>query len=215
MDAESLISSRRALHGVAELLLAGPQYRASGTIRLRIEPGGFGTVADPPVLVDGDHLVCGGLRVALDGPSYAEIGARAGLDAGAPAGLYHDGSGVEPDDPVRVDPEAAALLASVFAAGDTALRALDPAQTPVLWPEHFDVGIVLDLVNYGVSPGDGFLAEPYAYVGPHDFDVSAGRYRAGFWNAPFGAAVPVRDLPGDTLRRFFADGRTLVRGHLL
>ena len=39
-------------------------------------------------------------------------------------------------------------------------------QTPVLWPEHFDVGITLDKVNYGVSPGDDDIPEPYAYVGP-------------------------------------------------
>ena len=209
MDPENQTATRRALHGVAELLLAGPQFRASGTIRLRIEPGGFGTVADPTVLVDGDHLVRGGLRLALDGASYAEIGARAGLDAGAPAGLYHDGSGAVPDDPVRVDPDAAAHLASCLAAGDAALRALDPAQTPVLWPEHFDVGIVLDGVNYGVSAGDSLIAEPYAYVGPHDFDASLPWYQPPFWNAPFGAAVPVRELPDALLGQFFAHGRTV------
>ena len=210
MDAETLIATRRALHGVAELLLAGPQYRASGTIRLRVEPGGFGTVADPPVLVDGDHLVRGGLRLALAGATYADIGARAGLDAGAPVGLYHDGSGAAPDDPVHLDPEAAAYLASCFAAGDTALRELDPAQTPVLWPEHFDLGIVLDSVNFGVSAGDSFIAEPYAYVGPHDYDASLPWYQPPFWNAPFGAAVPVRELPGAVLGRFFAHGRTAI-----
>ena len=37
--------TRRSLHGVAELLLAGPQHRAHGTIRLRVTPGGFGGVA--------------------------------------------------------------------------------------------------------------------------------------------------------------------------
>jgi hypothetical protein len=200
------------LHGVAELLLAGPQYRASGTIRLRVEPGGFGTVADPRALVDGDHLVRGGHRLPLTGASYAEIAARAGLDAGGPAGLYHDGSGALPDDPVHVDPAAARHLASCFAAGDAALRELDPAQTPVLWPEHFDVGVVLDAVNYGVSAGDGFMAQPYAYVGPHDFDASADRYQGDFWNAPFGAARPVRDLPGGALGRFFDEGRLLARG---
>jgi hypothetical protein len=28
----------------------------------------------------------------------------------------------------------------------------------VLWPEHFDVGITVDEVNYGVSPGDSSSA---------------------------------------------------------
>lgn len=34
-----LRTARRSLHGVAELVLAGPQYRRSGTIRLRVSPG--------------------------------------------------------------------------------------------------------------------------------------------------------------------------------
>ncbi len=211
MDADILAGTRRALHGVAELLLAGPQYRASRTIRLRVTPGGFGTVADPAACVDGDQFVHNGQSVPLRGASYADIGARAGLDVGGPAGVYHDGSGAAPDDAVHVDRAASAYLAACFAAGDAALRTLDPDQAPVLWPEHFDVGIVLGAVNYGVSPGDSFLDEPYAYVGPHDFDDSAQRYRSGFWNAPFGAARPVRDLPGDKLRRFFTDGRLLLR----
>ena len=42
-----MTATRRALHGVAEYLLAGPQYRASGTIRLRVSDGGFATVAEP------------------------------------------------------------------------------------------------------------------------------------------------------------------------
>jgi hypothetical protein len=207
MDIDLLVGTRRALHGVAELLLAGPQYRASGTIRLRVEPGGFGTVTDPAVRVDGDRLVHGGHSLPLAGASYADLGGRAGLDTGAPAGLYHDGSGAAPDDPVHVDPAAAAHLAACFAAGDEALRILDPGQLPVLWPEHFDLGIVLEAVNYGVSAGDSHIAEPYAYVGPHDFDAGADRYRSEFWNAPFGAARALRELPGEALGGFFLEGR--------
>jgi hypothetical protein len=37
----TLVLTRQSLHGVAELVLAGPQYRQSGTIRLRAVPGGF------------------------------------------------------------------------------------------------------------------------------------------------------------------------------
>ena len=40
------------------------------------------------------------------------------------------------------------------------------AGQPVLWPEHFDLAIDVDEVNYGVSPGDGYHGAPYAYVGP-------------------------------------------------
>jgi hypothetical protein len=105
-----------------------------------------------------------------------------------------------------VDPDAASELFSAFRRGDAALRRLAPHATPVLWPEHFDVGIQLDEVNYGVSPGDHYVAEPYAYVGPW-------APRTGeFWNAPFGAARPMRALPGELLDAFFAEGRALAAG---
>jgi len=207
MDIEVYTGTRRALHGVAELLLAGPQWRASRSIELRVLPGGFGTVSDPDVRVDGAELVHNGQRLALSGTSYARLGTAAGLDVGNLADVYPDGSGAAPGDPVRVASSAAEYLARCLAAGDAALRALDPAATPVLWPEHFDVGIVLDAVNYGVSPGDADFGEPYAYVGPHDFRTAGGRYRDGFWNAAFGAARPVRELAGDALGRFFEEGR--------
>jgi hypothetical protein len=202
---ENLGTTRHSLHGLAELLLAGPQYRRSGTIRLRATPGGFGTVAEPPLRVDTTALVSGERRIPLAGMTYAQLAAAAGVDAGAPAGLYHDGSGAAPDDAVSVDEAAAAQIADSFAAADRALRALAPDQVPVLWPEHFDIGITIDEVNYGVSPGDGFCAEPYAYVGPH-------RPRVGpFWDAPFGAARPLRELPGDALTAYFAEGRDHAR----
>ena len=67
-------------------------------------------------------------------------------------------------EPLGVDPEAAAALADWYAFGDQILRAL--GGEPILWPEHFDLAIELDEVNYGFSPGDEAHAEPYAYVGP-------------------------------------------------
>ena len=39
---EVYLDTRRQLRGVAESLIAGPQYRASGTIRLAVRPDGFG-----------------------------------------------------------------------------------------------------------------------------------------------------------------------------
>jgi hypothetical protein len=63
-----------------------------------------------------------------------------------------------------VDPEGAARLADWYALGDAILREL--GGEPILWPEHFDIAIELDEVNYGFSPGDEHHPEPYAYVGP-------------------------------------------------
>jgi hypothetical protein len=76
---------------------------------------------------------------------------------------------------------------------------------PVLWPEHFDVGISLDGVDYGVSPGDDAYPEPYAYVGPRTPQTG------DFWNAPFGAARPLAELSDvAAVTEFFATGRNLA-----
>jgi len=201
-DPTILAATRRYLHGVAELILAGPQYRRSGTIRLRVLPGGFGAIKEPDLRAMGDHLVVGDQRLPMTATTCAALGAAAGVEVGPPEGLYHDGSGVQPDEPIEVDAGAAGYLAGCFSLGDAALRQLAPGEQPVLWPEHFDLGITLDEVNYGISPGDGYLNEPYAYVGPW-------KPRSGeFWNAPFGAARPLRDFPdAGALGAFFAEGR--------
>jgi len=71
----------------------------------------------------------------------------------------------------------------------------------VLWPEHFDLAITVDEVNYGVSPGDAAHPQPYAYVGP--WTPRTGE----FWNAPFGALRPHTDIPtADALAAWFAEG---------
>ncbi|MGW5723593.1 hypothetical protein ACWEVP_46010 [Amycolatopsis sp. NPDC003865] len=197
--------TRRSLHGVAELLLAGPQHRATGRIDLAVTDGGFATAAEPAVRLDGDELVAGTTRVRLAGRTYAEAAAEAGLEAGEPAGVYSGGPGVRPDETIVFAADALKPLLQAFADGDRALRDFAPGSVPILWPEHFDVAIALDEVNYGVSPGDGHLGEPYAYVGP--FTPRHGE----FWNAPFGAARPVAGLGGAAaIAAFFAEGRALT-----
>lgn len=194
------------MHGVAELVLAGPQYRRSGTIKLRAVPGGFATIQQPDLAVRGNLLVAGDQQIGvLSGLSYAELAAAADVEAAAPKGLYATGSGVQPDDPILADPELAQVIARAFGHGDAALRLLDPAAVPVLWPEHFDIGITIDEVNYGISPGDGHLPEPYAYIGPWT-------PREGpFWNVSFGAARPLTELPdAEAIHRFFAAGQRLT-----
>ncbi len=191
---------------MAELILAGPQYRRSGTIRLRITPGGFATSREPEIRVEGGHLVTEDERIAIAGRTCRELAQRAGVDVGAPEGLYAEGSGVSADETLTLDPTAAAHVAACFAIGDAALRRLGGTEAPVLWPEHFDLSVSIDEINYGVSPGDAYLDEPYAYVGPWQ------PRRGQFWNAPFGAARAMRELAGvDTLVAFFSEGRALAR----
>lgn len=205
MEGHLIAATRRALHGVAELVIAGPQHRANGTIRMRILPGGFGAVATP-LRVDGAELVWDSGRAPLSG-SCRDLAAAAGVDAGVPAGIYDDTSGVDPDEPLTVDVAAALLLEDWLERGDAALRAFAPEAEPVLWPEHFDLAITLDEVNYGISPGDAAHPVPYAYVGPWT-------PREGpFWNAPFGALRRIDQLrDADSVAAFLSTGRSLARG---
>lgn len=206
-----LEDTRRALHAIAELVLAGPQYRESGEIALRVTEGGFETRFPPGLRVSGLTVVSSARgAVEIDGRSCRQLGAALGVEVGVPAGLYHDGSGVGVDDPLTVGASEAAEIVGCFTIGDAALRRFAPDEEPILWPEHFDVGISVAEVNYGVSPGDRFLAEPYAYVGPWQR-----RQDGAFWNAPFGAARPVRGLATvDAVVAFFATGRDrVVRQH--
>ncbi|MEV6627137.1 hypothetical protein AB0M83_30830 [Amycolatopsis sp. NPDC051106] len=82
--------TRRSLHGVAELLLAGPQHRATGRIELEVVAGGFATVASPALRVEGDALRTDSARLPLAGRTYAEVAAepesrRASPPASTPA----------------------------------------------------------------------------------------------------------------------------------
>lgn len=200
-----LATTRRALHAVAELVLAGPQYRRHGDIRLRVLPGGFATVSDLDVRVLGADVAAGEQRVPIDGNSAAGLAAALGLQATSLEDVYHEGSGVGVEEILAADPDHARYLARCFAAGDEALALLAPPAERVLWPEHFDVGITVDQVNYGVSPGDRYSAEPYAYVGP--WQVPSGE----FWNAPFGASRPIGPQPDvEAIAQFFASGRRAV-----
>jgi hypothetical protein len=202
MADDGLERTRQALHAVAELVLAGPQYRTSGTIKLRVDDDGFATIAAPAVRVVGTSLVCADLRIPMSGETPRSLGAVIGVDVGGPAGLYGDGSGASVDDRLVLDPAAAAEITAAYALGVAAFGSIAPDIEPVLWPEHFDLGIRIEDINYGISPGDAYLTEPYAYVGVDP--VPDGE----FWNAPFGAARPVRAFAGaDELCAFLVEAR--------
>jgi hypothetical protein len=199
VDEQVLSATRRSLHAVAEQLLAGPQHRTQGTIRLRVTSGGFGQVAGP-WRVEGGELVGPDVRVPLTG-TVAEVGEAAGVEPGAPSN-YSDHADLADGAQLAVNPDAAAALADWFARGDAGLRAFAPDEEPVLWPEHFDLGIALDEVNYGISPGDGGHAGPYAYVGPWT------KREGPFWNADFGSVCDADQLPdAEAVAAYFGAGR--------
>lgn len=205
-DEQASTRSLRTLHGLAELLLAGPQFEKSGTIRLRVAQGGFATVNAPDLRVEGGDLVVGELRLAVHGQTYAALADAAGLRATPLDEVYSGGPGIRAEEVCALDDEATGLIHDAFRIGDQALRSFAPGAEPTLWPEHFDVAITTDGVNYGVSPGDGYLPEPYAYVGPHQ------QREGAFWNAPFGASRTLRELGGaQAVEAFFREGRVQAR----
>lgn len=211
----ALAGTRQSWHRVAEHVLAAGQFAASGTIRLRPSPGGFATTAG----VDGRQLAVVGLTLVVsDGDTHrtapfrtvGELAAFAGVQPGL-TGSYTPATSPDPDAPLAGDAAAAEALAEWFALGDTALRRFATGagrpQAPVLWPEHLDLGVTVDDVNYGFSPGDDAIGEPYLYVMPH-----AGRPSGHhFWNAPFGAALTAdRVRTDDDAVAFCTKGRALT-----
>lgn len=198
---DQLARTRTALHAVAEVLVAGPQYAVHGDIRLTVLPDGFAGWVAGGAAVAGTDLVTPTGRIPIAG-RLADLASAAGIDPRRLTDVYSGGPDVDLHEQLEVDPVAAARILGALTAGDRALRELDATQRPVLWPEHFDVGITVDRVNYGVSPGDGLIAVPYAYVGP--WEVPAGE----FWNQPFGAAreLPVPADPA-AIVEFFRAGR--------
>jgi hypothetical protein len=215
-------TTRRALHSVAEHVLAKARYLAVGRIGLAAAPGGFAT---PPfdgrvVRVDGTDLVVdddsGERRVPLT--TLRAAGEQVGVTPGMLPDVYRPATPLVPDAPLEVEPDAAAILAGWLALGDEALARFttelrrDNGEQPsdrTLWPEHFDLAISSSEVSFGVSPGDEAITEPYAYVGPWAKPLPGD---AAFWNEPFGAAVRRRDIGTvDALVDFFRAGRVASR----
>jgi len=202
--------TRDSLHAVAEQVLAAARYRAEKRIGLVPTPGGFGT----PPYGDGEVARVDGLEVVHEGggtvrrspiTTLAAAGECVGVPVGAPAEVYPPATQVPADAPLAIDADAAAALAAWIALGGALLERLrqahlaQDASTVQLWPEHFDIGCTIGdagagkRANYGASPGDETIAEPYLYVGPWDDARKTGLLAA----YPFGAALTYRELEAD------------------
>jgi len=204
-DRYLLVTTRSRLHGIAEGLLAGPQRRAGGGLALRITPGGFATTGEPALRLEGTDLVVGERRRVAVAATFEVLADSIGVEFGAPTGEYPDGSNESPADDAALDPASARLIEDWFLLADAALRVMASEVTPILWPEHFDVAILLDDTSYGASPGDAFHATPYAYVS------SAEHGGSEFWNAPFGAVRDHTELATiDDLVTFWRTGQALL-----
>lgn len=171
--------TRHTLHRIANHVLARAEHAANAHVGLRATPGGFSTTtirADRErIRVSGEALVRESVTpsgtwtrsIAIDGSTLGELAAFADVDPGAEFSAGHDTPPVgDIDEP--------------FEHFDAALdMAFDP-ETPAD-----------GRVNMGGSPGDGFHAAPYLYVGPWTPDRPGD---PGFWNAPFGAVVGYHDV---------------------
>lgn len=209
----SLAATREGLHRVAEHVLAAAQYAETGHIGLRVVDGGFETM----------HVLHGSRQLRVEAARLVVIDAHgsratrlttvgavagfAGITPGMPATVYPPATPCIPDEPLHIHEEDARALAEWYRLADTALRqfsteAMTPRE-PILWPEHFDVGITVSAVNFGGSPGDGHIWQPYLYVGPHGGPPS----QDAFWNAPFGAARTIAEITSvDAAVAFFHAG---------
>jgi hypothetical protein len=113
--------------------------------------------------------------------------------------------------PAEEAPQLAAL-AGWFAAGAEMLEEFrakyakhQPGPGPVLcWPHHFDIAVLVELGNgrsigVGLSPGDGYYAQPYLYVSPYpkpDAESLPPLPPGGRWHSKdfFGAVATATDL---------------------
>jgi hypothetical protein len=208
--------TRGDLHRLSAHVLGRRRFAVSGHFGLRASPGGLATPAfgpEPETL----RITSGSLvrevgtesrGLALAGATLAELADFAGADLGTEFTAGPNTPALGPiDEPLELDAQE---LDDLFSWFDLGWRVLDQvmAEQPVtgrqttvqLWPEHFDVGTTLDpgagdeaQVNLGFSPGDAFSDDPYVYVGPWGPARPGGD---GYWNAPFGAALPRSGVHG-------------------
>jgi hypothetical protein len=164
---DTFAATRKALHAVAEHTLAPARQAATGKIGLRFTYHGFGTPFfgdDRQLRVEDGVLVDGDARLPLD---IDPVAARA----------LGDWFGL-----------CASLLEQLRADADA--DGAGAGSRVQLWPEHFDMAVVLGTeghrANYGGSPGDDDHAQPYLYVGPWE---RHGASDDPFWNEPFGASL--------------------------
>jgi len=186
------------LHALAEHVLGAGLHAATGRIGLQVVPGGFGTPDHAVDALGGVWSVTDGqLQISgADGAIRTEpittvraAGTFFGVTPGMPESVYAAATPLDLDQPLPVDAAVARRVAEWLELGSQALTILAERHAEAapsgqtLWPEHFDLGLAMAEVNYGVSPGDEPHPEPYLYVGP--WTARAG----SFWNEPFGASL--------------------------
>jgi hypothetical protein len=188
-----------AVHAVAEHVLCVVRHASTGRVGLVPTADGVGTVPfgsqDRVVAIAGDELVdrdnTGERRAPIT--TLRAAAAFYEVDPGVPGGLWTPVTTVDLDESLVVEPAAVHALAGWYAFVADALGGLAAAGASIapltLWPEGFDLATTTASANFGGSPGDGFSAEPYLYVGPFELDDRLRVTDASYWNSPFGASL--------------------------
>ena len=219
------VETRDALRQLAVYVLSPARKAVTGRIGLQATPGGFGTPvfgADEQLRVDGVSLVRrrGDQTETVTITSLAAAAAFAGVALSEDPGVGSDLPGLgDPELPLAIAPAAVAALGAWYGFSTSVLEpfrgelnaAGRDCSEVQLWPEHFDLGCGVEGINFGCSPGDGYSAEPYVYVGPWNMDGFDGE----FWNAPFGAALRYGQLltsrhPAEDALSFLRRGAVLA-----
>jgi hypothetical protein len=223
-------ATRAGLHALAEHVLAPARCRVDGHIGLVPATNGFGT----PTFGDGERVRVEGVELVHERPGtitrvgITTLGAAAtfvGVDLDARFGVYERTTPGAADVSISPDADAALVLAAWIALGDTLLAELretyaaQGSTASTLWPEHFDLACEIGdadvgtRANYGASPGDAAIPEPYLYVGPWDSKRRTGQLA----EYPFGAARTYTELiaSGDSKgagMEFFLESAALLLG---
>jgi hypothetical protein len=223
-------ATRTALHALAEHVIAPARQRVTGRIGLVAASGGFGTPPfgeDERVRVEGAELVHEhpGSTRRISITTLGDAAHFVGVDFAAINRVYEPQTPLVPEQQLEVDAAASFALGTWYGFATAALEELRNryvAAAPShiqLWPEHFDLACDFGdadagtRANYGASPGDDAIAEPYLYVGPWD----ASRRTGALGGYGFGAAVTYAELRADgdpraAARQFFGDAAALLVG---
>jgi len=232
---KELADTRAALHRLIAYTVSPAREALTGRIGLRAAPGAIATPLfgddEIRVAIEGDELVRAGNgsseRRSITTLTEAADFLAVELDATRSQRVDVPPIG-NPDEKLAVDADASRWLAAWFGFGDSVLEGMRAGATaeedvtvPQLWPEHFDIAIVAGVedrgqrANYGFSPGDNFIDEPYLYVGPWNTDGLDDE----FWEGETWAPMRLNQLLDTDDRRasalaFLRQGRDVLRSRV-
>ena len=215
--------SRTAVHAIAEMVLAVARYQTDGNVGLRPWPNGLAT---PPLGPNGTVFAIEGTELVIHSSSgttrkpittLGSAGTFVGVDPQVPGALWPAETSFALEEVLPLDASAAAALAEWYRFVEEVLARFtshakqDRLEAPTLWPEHFDLATQDGTsANYGGSPGDDGIAEPYLYVGPWVRPLP--QANNPFWNQAFGASLAYSDIEStEAALAFLLEGRAIIQ----